>query len=94
MSCEKPCEPGTPRWIAHGAIGLVKAALGVGQATQAVIEARRNVCRDCTHSRKHPLLKTSTGLPLVSYCRKCLCSLRAKTTLATEACPDGRWAES
>ena len=86
MSC---C--GSKSVVVRGVMGVAKAVLRVGRAPDGVIAQRRDVCRICDHARKHPFKKTDSGLPLVSYCSLCKCSLRLKTVNAGEACPDGRW---
>ena len=36
--------------IAHGAVGLMKAAVGIDRAEEGVIKERRAVCGDCPHN--------------------------------------------
>ena len=73
--------------IVHGAIGLAKAALGVGAADEATIEARRAICRACDRA-----IRCEQKPSLFCRCRECGCVLRAKTRLADESCPLGKWA--
>jgi len=71
----------------HGAAGLTKAALGVGLAEPAKISRRRTVCRGCEHSEK----RLVAGVVQVRRCAACGCFIGAKTKLAAERCPDGKW---
>lgn len=73
--------PLTIRGIAHGIAGLAKAAVGADRASDETIAARRETCRACEHN---------TGGAVVR-CRLCGCALRAKTRLAGEHCPVGKW---
>ena len=95
MSCGD-CKPGTIQWAMHGAVGVAKAVLGIDRASNGEIAARRDVCRVCPHSTKHPNLRTPNGLPIIdlNWCRKCLCNLRAKSSNAEEECCDKRWGKS
>lgn len=77
----------------RGVAGVVKAVLRIRRAPESVIAARRDQCRLCPHSRKHPFRQTAAGLPLVSFCGLCKCQLHLKTSNADEFCPDNppRW---
>lgn len=75
--------------IVRGAIGLAKAAFGVGAADEATIEARRAICRACDRA-----VRCEQKPSLFCRCRECGCVLRAKTRLAFESCPLGKWASS
>lgn len=83
----------TPRaWIKRGALGLAKAAaqsagLRVDQAAADVIDARRDRCRACPSARPVP----AGNLSHWSHCRECGCLIAAKTRLASETCPLGKW---
>lgn len=70
--------------IASGAIGLVKAAAGIDHAPKEVIASRRDICRGCDQ-------KNTETLTVLSRCKGCGCYIRAKTTLASEKCPLGKW---
>jgi hypothetical protein len=72
--------------IVQGAIGLAKAAAGVDRADDATIERRRSICRNCPHAQPCPL---SAGKKC--KCAKCGCLLKAKTAIAGERCPIGKW---
>jgi len=76
--------------VIHGAVGLAKAATGIDRAEAATIEARRVICRACEHALPCVFRGLHT-LGRKCKCAKCGCNLRAKTTLAGENCPDGRW---
>jgi hypothetical protein len=69
--------------VAHGAAGLYKAAVGRDRAAEEVIAARRATCDACEHAAKL--------LGIVKECGLCKCSIRAKTALASERCPAGKW---
>lgn len=79
--------------VAHGAVGLAKAVLGVGKAPQAVVAERRNLCRACEHATRNaaPRFAATGGLTSLSRCKLCSCVIIAKTRNAEESCPDGRW---
>jgi hypothetical protein len=79
--------------LAHGAIGVAKAALGFDRADEATVEARRNACRDCEHATRNPkrLDRPTKGLTTLSKCGLCKCYIAAKTANADEKCPLGKW---
>ena len=77
--------------VVHGVQGLAKAALRIDATPPTERENRLGKCRDCEHSTKHPTRKAADGKPLVRWCKLCKCLLTAKTKVASEACPDGRW---
>jgi hypothetical protein len=79
--------------VIHGAVGLTKAALGVDAIPLEVMQARRDECRDCEHATRNPSPRyaVNKGLTSLSRCRKCDCLIAAKTKLAGERCPIGRW---
>jgi hypothetical protein len=64
--------------VAHGAAGLVKAALGLDRCDDATLEARRATCATCEHLQD-------------GRCGLCGCLLAAKQRLAGERCPAGKW---
>lgn len=79
------------RKLAHGAMGLGKVAaqeigLRVDLPEQATIAARREICRACDEARK-----TEGRLTAISTCSLCDCLIGAKTRVASEACPAGKW---
>jgi hypothetical protein len=91
MSC---CgEKGTVAWVAHGALGLAKAVLGIAAADEKVRAQRTAICQACPHSAKHPTKRSANGLPLVRFCEMCGCLLAAKIRVATERCCAGKWGE-
>jgi len=72
--------------IAAGVVGLTKAALNIDRAPDDVIEQRRATCRAC------PFASPCTSNPLkFCTCMKCGCVLKAKTKIASESCPVGKW---
>lgn len=75
------------RWSRYwnGAIHLAGAIAGVNIADPQTIEARRRICLACEHrigERRRPVM---------SQCRLCSCFIAAKTRLADERCPAGKW---
>lgn len=76
--------PLTIRRALHGAKQLAKAAMGLGQADEATIGQRRAICGECKHAKKDE----AGGLV---GCEVCTCRLLAKTSLAEEECPIGKW---
>lgn len=49
-------------------------------APKAIIDHRVAICGKCRFKDGH-------------FCRKCSCYIEAKACLASEECPDGRWAK-
>ena len=72
--------------IAAGAIGLARAAAGIGRADVDTVERRRALCRDCPEAV--PCVKNTAKFCM---CNKCGCLLKAKTVIASEKCPLGKW---
>ena len=68
-----------------GAVKAVKAAVGLDQAPERVIESRREVCRQCDRATRH-----KDGVRVLK-CLECSCWIKLKTRLAGEKCPLGRW---
>jgi hypothetical protein len=94
------CCPGgmTPGKLIHGAAGLAKAGLqlvgvSVDEVPATVLLERRDHCRECRAATKdpHPRYAVNKGLTALSVCRDCDCNIAAKTRLASEACPRGKW---
>lgn len=96
--CPKGLHPDSPaevepasepiRWplarrIAHGAARLVDYVIRRCRPSNATIEFRRKQCAACDEKR---------SFAMVGACRLCGCLTRAKTAIATERCPKGRWA--
>lgn len=75
------------RSVIHGAVGLAKAALGIGLSDDATVETRRAICRACDSA-----VRSKYKPDWVCRCRECNCNLKAKTMLASESCPLGKWA--
>ena len=75
--------------VRHGAVGLVKAVLGVDRPAENVIELRRGICLGC-ELRRLPIKRIDLG----GYCVRCKCWLAAKTAIKSEACPIGKWGQT
>ncbi len=73
--------------IIKGAAGLAKAAAGIDKADSRTIAARRAACLQCEHLHQDGRLRMSTG----AICWECRCFLIAKTRIAGETCPIGKW---
>jgi hypothetical protein len=69
--------------LVSGAAGLAKSAVGIDRAAEAVIESRRAICNACPRAR--------VALGVFQQCGLCGCLTEAKTTLANEKCPAGKW---
>tara|TARA_R110002020_G_scaffold15801_5_gene56401 strand:- start:8154 stop:8570 length:417 start_codon:yes stop_codon:yes gene_type:complete len=67
--------------IKDGVLGITRAALGLGLASQHEIDARRAICNACEYKKG-------------KICGACGCLLNAKTKLAKEQCPKGFWGQS
>jgi hypothetical protein len=72
-----------PLKVIAGARGLAKVATRIGIASPEVVQARRDACRQCP--------EVTAGLTGLSTCKKCGCFIRAKTKVADETCPEGKW---
>ncbi len=72
--------------IIGGVIGVTKAVMRIERPDDAIIESRRVHCRACEHANKCPHAPSK-----VCVCRKCNCLIKAKTAVAGESCPAGRW---
>lgn len=81
MSCT-----GCLKVLATGAIGVSKATLRIDRADDETVKARRDICRACEHAEMR-----RGKLRLLSQCDACGCFISAKTSLASERCPDARW---
>lgn len=74
---------------AVGAVARAAKALAVGEellVTPTQRKARLDVCLMCEHFQP----ATSKLMPT---CELCGCLVKAKAWLATESCPDNRWAQ-
>lgn len=74
--------------IAHGAVGLARAALGIGRAAKSLKDQRLKVCMTCEHGGG------GEGWTRKWFCRQCRCLRLAKAGDRREQCPAGRWPES
>jgi hypothetical protein len=72
--------------VARGAIGLMKVVTGTGRADNQTIIDRQAICAECERGGEH---KNSRGTPF--KCLECGCYVPAKTRLASESCPIGKW---
>lgn len=79
--------------IINGAVGLAKAATGIGTVSLQVMQERRDVCRECDQATRSPDPKfaVNKGLTCLSQCKPCGCYIAAKTKVASESCPLGKW---
>ena len=77
--------------VIRGATGLAKSAIGLDRAPKEVIRFRRDVCRKCDHSEKRRVRGGPLGITSLSQCQVCSCFIVAKTKLASEKCPLGKW---
>jgi hypothetical protein len=85
---------GTCGEIVHGAVGLAKAGLQsvgvpIDQVSDAELQRRRDICRDCPEATRNPerMHLPTKGLTTLSKCNLCGCFIAAKTKLASERCP-------
>ncbi len=67
----------------HGAVGLVKAAVGMDKSSPELIAQRQAICEGCEH------WVVRTGL--FHQCDICRCATAAKMRLKGEKCPIGKW---
>ncbi len=72
--------------VAHGAVGLAKAATGIDRPPEQIIEERRKICRACPHA-----VPCVANVGKRCKCAKCGCLLRAKTAVMEESCPLQKW---
>ena len=71
--------------LAHGAVGLTKALVGIDRAPAAVVAARVQACRQCDRATRH-----KDGVRVLK-CLECSCWIKLKTRLTRERCPLDRW---
>ena len=64
--------------LRKGVVGIAKATLGIGLASEFEIEARRSICEVCEFRQG-------------GSCGACGCYISPKTKLAEEKCPKGFW---
>jgi hypothetical protein len=64
--------------IIRGAVGVARAATGLGAASQTDYQARWAICMACD---QHD----------AGRCRTCGCFTGAKVRVARESCPAGKW---
>ena len=98
MSC---CGQSGVAKAAAGAVGLAQAAavwacreLGVEldiAAPEAAVRERRLLCRDCDHRTRRASPRYRGVLTNRCRCKLCSCVIMAKTLLAGQDCPAGKW---
>jgi hypothetical protein len=64
--------------LVRGAVGVAKAAMGIGAASPQDYQARWAICMACD---QHD----------AGRCRTCGCFTGAKVRVAQESCPVGKW---
>lgn len=69
--------------VVAGAVGVVKATLGIDKADDAEIERRKGICAGCEHVR---LLAG-----VVNQCDLCKCVVALKARLKSGKCPARKW---
>lgn len=72
--------------LISGGFKLLLVLARACRADRAAIAERRTACRGCAHRRRR--------WRLFDLCEKCGCLIRAKTALAPEGCPIGKWSPS
>ena len=83
MAAPETSDPSFFSRLGHGAAGLAKAALGIDRAEDFRVEYRRQTCEACPYALHR--------LGVVDTCSLCKCVIRAKTAIASEHCPVGKW---
>jgi hypothetical protein len=60
---------------------------------QAIVQARRDICRDCEHATRNldPKFAAFRGLTSMSFCKRAARNVARLTIDATAGCPVGRW---
>jgi hypothetical protein len=71
--------------LAHGAVGLTKAIVGIYRAPAAGNEARRAICQQCDRATRH-----KDGVR-VRRCLECSCWIKQAIKVASKDCPLGKW---
>lgn len=76
-----------------GAVGITNAILRRDGLPQNIVSERRDTCRECDRASRNPNLMAHPckGLSIRSRCLECDCFIFAKTRLASEKCPLGKW---
>jgi hypothetical protein len=87
----------TAALIARAGTAVAKwAAAGFAQVSDEIFQQRRRTCLSCEHLGPPPngLAQLLARSPEEhNYCQLCGCYTVHKARLATETCPDGRWAQ-
>lgn len=80
------------RDVVHGAVGLVKVAVGLERSPEMVSAARLESCRSCVHLLRFVKgIDAAADVGLGDRCELCGCFVRAKSLLSGERCPAGKW---
>ena len=81
--------------LAQGAVGLAKAAAGIGHADKETTALRLAECAVCPALLQHPQDPEDGdvihGIGFFDRCGICGCFVRAKTLLADQSCPLDKW---
>lgn len=79
--------------IFRGSKGLSKAALNLEPVDEDTLRERKNQCASCGQATrtKGTHLEGVRVLTPMSSCSLCKCAISAKTKVAGEACPIGKW---
>ena len=90
-----PPKPVRLHKLAQGAAGLAKAAAGIGHADKETTARRLAECAVCPALLQHRQDPKDDdviqGVGIFDRCGACGCFVRAKTLLADQACPLGKW---
>lgn len=71
---------------------MIKNALHIDQASEAIQAARLAKCRDCGELKRfQAALSANADIGLRDTCAICGCFVRAKAKLESEKCPKGLW---
>jgi len=79
--------------LTRGITGLSKAALDLEPVDEDTLRRRRRACAACpaaTRTKRLGRVELTILTPM-SVCSACKCNLHAKTKLASEDCPWGKW---
>lgn len=79
--------------LTHGLRGLTRAAVNADPVDPETLQRRRRTCAACPAATrtKHLGRVDLAVLTPTSTCTACRCHIHAKTRLADEACPRGKW---
>jgi len=85
--------PGLIATLTQGVLGLSRAAANAQPVDPDTRQRRRNTCAACPAATrtKHLGRVDLRVLTPASACAACRCLIAAKTRLAHETCPRGKW---